>query len=118
MAGGTGTLGLNACLGAYDLPFVVGDRRHRVVGGLDDRVRLDRVGVGVVDDAAERRRDQHIDVERQQVLASDGLGIGEVGDRPRVGDVIVESVDQLPPPLAALATEIERGKRTRRRSST
>jgi hypothetical protein len=62
------------------------------VGALDEHPAVDPVGVAFVDHSAECRRDQHVALDRQQVVGTDHLDAGELGQGPAVGDVLGEIV--------------------------
>jgi hypothetical protein len=61
---------------AVALEHRVGVGGRRAVGALDDEARPDPVGVALVDDALEGGRDEHVDVELEQLGVGDRVGAG------------------------------------------
>ena len=71
---------------------LVGGRRSRAVGALEDHLALHPVSVLLVDHAAERRGDEDVARDRDQVRGRDLLAALEFGEPATLADVGVEPV--------------------------
>jgi hypothetical protein len=60
--------------------LLLGGRRGRRVGALDDEAGADLVGVGAMDHAAERRGDQEVAGDGEDLLVGDRLALREARD--------------------------------------
>ena len=69
---------------------LVGGRGGGAVRALDDDLAVHPVGVVLADHAAERRGDEDVAWDGDEVLGVDLLDVGELGDEAALGDVVVE----------------------------
>ena len=78
---------------------LVGDRSRGAVRSLDQHPGVDPVGVALVDHAAERRRNQHVALDGDQVVGADHLGPLVLGELASLPQVTYECV-RIDPPFA------------------
>ena len=74
---------------------IVGIGVHRRIGRFDNDRRLDLVGVFRGEHPAQGRRNQHVDVELQQLFVGQMFGLFVAGQRPAISQSIAQHAGQV-----------------------